>query len=265
MLAFPYTKLHNSQWNVDQAAGLIVCSVAAARAAGVPEDQWVFPLAIADSNHMVPLSERAELHRSHGFQLAGQRALELAGLRIDAVQHLELYSCFPVAVRVQARELGVPPGRTLTVTGGMAFAGGPLNNFVLQALVRMTEILRADRRGAGIVTAVSGMLTKQGVSIWSAQRPAQPFRFADVTTDVAREMKTVEVVDRYAGPASVAAYTVVYDGNAPSRAVMICDLPNGRRAFGVTTDPQLATAMTEQEFCGRSVRIGHDRSATHEG
>jgi acetyl-CoA C-acetyltransferase len=26
MLAFPYTKLHNSQWNVDQAAGLILCS-----------------------------------------------------------------------------------------------------------------------------------------------------------------------------------------------------------------------------------------------
>ncbi len=262
MLAFPYTKLHNSQWNVDQAAGLILCSAAVARAAGVPQSQWVFPLAVADSNYMVPLSQRAELHRSYGFRIAGQRALEISGLSIDAIAYFELYSCFPVAVRVQARELGVPPSRTLTVTGGMAFAGGPLNNFVLQALVRMTQILRADRRGAGMVTAVSGMLTKQGVSVWSAQPPAEPFRFVDVTRDLAREMKTVEVVEQYTGSASIVAYTVLYDGDAPSRVVMICDLPDGRRAFGVTTDPQLAMAMTEQEFCGRSVRIDHDRTVT---
>ncbi len=31
MLAFPYRKRHNSQWNVDQAAGLILCAVEVAR------------------------------------------------------------------------------------------------------------------------------------------------------------------------------------------------------------------------------------------
>ena len=36
MLAFPYTKLHTSQWNVDQAAGLILCSLEAARAPRAP-------------------------------------------------------------------------------------------------------------------------------------------------------------------------------------------------------------------------------------
>jgi len=264
MLAFPYTKLHNSQWNVDQAAGLIFCSVAAARAAGVPEHRWVFPLAVADSNHMVPLSERAELHRSHGFRLAGQRSLEIAGLAIDAVAHHELYSCFPVAVRVQQRELGIPAGRRLTVTGGMAFAGGPLNNFVLQALVRMAEILRTDRGSTGLVTAVSGMLTKQGVSLWSAQPPAQPFGFADVTQEVARALRTVEVVGEYDGPATIAAYTVIYDGTTPARAVMICNLPDGRRTLGVTMNPQLAAAMTEDEFCGRPVRVGWDHGITAE-
>ncbi len=262
MLAFPYTKRHNSQWNVDQAAGLICCSIAAARAAGVAESRWVFPLAVADSNHMVPLSKRAELHRSHGFRIAGQRALEVAGLGVAAVEHLELYSCFPVAVRVQVRELGIPAGRRLTVTGGMAFAGGPLNNFVLQAMVRMAEILRADPGSTGMVTAVSGMLTKQGVSLWSTRPPAQPFRFVDVTAEVARDMKTVEVVGEYVGRATVAGYTVLYEADAPVRAVMICDLPDGRRTLGATTDPQLAAAMTVREFCARSVRIGPGRVVT---
>src|SRR6185295_5046312 len=136
-------KLHNSQWNVDQAAGLIFCSVAAARAAGIPESKWLFPLVVADANRMIPLSERAEMHRSYGFRAAGQQALAHTGMSIAEVEHFELYSCFPIAVRMQARELGLPEGRSLTVSGGMPFAGGPLNNFVLQAMARMTEVLRA--------------------------------------------------------------------------------------------------------------------------
>ena len=133
MLAYPYTKLHNSQWNVDQAAGLILCSVDAARRYGISEDRWVFPLAVTESNHMLPLSFRKELHRCPGFRIAGGRAKEIAKLDFDDGTHIELYSCFPSAVRVQTFELGLDLERQLTITGGMTFGGGPLNNFVIQA------------------------------------------------------------------------------------------------------------------------------------
>jgi len=256
LIAFPYAKLHNSQWNVDQAAGLIFTSVAAAHAAGIDERRWVFPLAVAESNHMVPLSERAELHRSHGFRVAGRRALDRAGLAMEDVEYLELYSCFPVAVRVQARELGIDAGRSLTLTGGMAFAGGPLNNFVLQALVRMAETLRRDRTGTGLLTAVSGMLTKQGVSLWSARPPARACEWIDVSDEVAAATRTVEVASDYAGPATIASYTVLHDGGAPVRAAVICDLPDGRRALATSTDARLAAAMCEADFCGRRVTLG---------
>jgi acetyl-CoA C-acetyltransferase len=259
MLAFPYTKLHNSQWNVDQAAGLILCSVEAARAAGVSEDKWVFPLAVTESNHMVPLSERREMHRSDGFRIAGARAFEIAGTNIDAVRHLELYSCFPVAVRIQARELKVPTERPLTVTGGMPFAGGPLNNFVLQAMVRMAGVLRSDRGSSGMVTAVSGMLTKQGVSLWSTRQPTGPCLFGDVTDEVVATMQTVAVIAGYEGPATVASYTVLYDGAAAARAVLICDLPDGRRTLAATDDKDLASAMTAKEACGRRVQLAAGR------
>ena len=42
MLAAPYTKWHTSQWNVDQAAGFILCSTEAADRAGVPQDRRVY-------------------------------------------------------------------------------------------------------------------------------------------------------------------------------------------------------------------------------
>ncbi len=255
MLAFPYTRLHNSQWNVDQAAALILCSVAVARAAGIPESKWVFPRAVSESNHMLPLSQRVELHRSHGFRIAGARALEVAQQRIEDIAHFELYSCFPVAVRIQQRELRAPADRALTVTGGMAFAGGPLNNFVLQAMVRMTEILRADRGSTGMVTAVSGMLTKQGVSLWSTRPPVAACRVDDVSVEVAAATNVVEVVDDYEGLATVASYTVIYDSGTPSRAVLICDLPDGRRTLIAVPDRARATAMTESEMCGQALSV----------
>lgn len=258
MIAFPYAKLHNSQWNVDQAAGLIMCSVAAARAAGVPESKWVYPLVVADANRMTPLSERAEMHRSYGFRAAGQQALAHVGLPITAVDHLELYSCFPVAVRMQARELGVAADRALTVCGGMPFAGGPLNNFALQALTRMTAVLRAQPGSVGLVTAVSGMVTKQGVSLWST-KPRSGFKFIDVTEQVVREMRTVGIDPGYVGTATVASYTVLFSGDTPVRAVAICDLPDGRRTIAASNDEPLCRAMTAHEHCGRAVRIDSAR------
>ncbi len=256
MLAFPYAKLHNSQWNVDQAAGLILCSVAVARRHGIPEEGWIFPRSVAESNHMQPLSQRRDLHRSLGFRLAGQRALPAASLSIAEIRHYELYSCFPVAVRVQQRELGVPEGRALTMTGGMAFAGGPLNNFVLQAVVRMAQVLRADRGSSALVTAVSGMLTKQGVSVWSSSPPPGRFEFADVTDAVAAAAPDINVVSGCSGTATIAAYTVLFEGPTATRAVAICDLRDGTRTVAASTAKELVAAMIEREYCGATIEIG---------
>ena len=183
MQAFPYGKLHCSQWNVDQAAGLIFCSVATARALGIPRARWIFPLAIADANPMIPFTERRALHRCAGFAKAGERVFAHTGMSLADVAYREIYSCFPSAVRIQMRELGIDDDRPLTVTGGMAFAGGPLNHFVFQSLVRMTQILRDDPGSLGLITAVSGIVTKQGVSLWSSE-PAQ--RRSRTTTSARR-------------------------------------------------------------------------------
>jgi acetyl-CoA C-acetyltransferase len=255
MLAFPYTKLHTSQWNVDQAAGLILCSLETARALGLDARRFVYPLAVADANHMVPLAARPALERVPGFAHAGRRALAHAGLAAAALGPIELYSCFPVAVRVQARELGVGEARPLTVTGGMTFGGGPLNHFVLQALAKLAARLRAEPGRAGLLTAVSGILTKQGVSLWSAEPPAAGFRFFDVTAETAAEQALLALAESAGGPARVAGYTVLFEGERPARALFVCDLPDGRRTLAASDDPALAQLGTEQELCGRSLRL----------
>ena len=108
MISWPYTKLMNSNNMVDQGAALILTSVEAATRLGIPTDRWVFPYAGTDAHDTYSISERAELHRSPAIRIGGARALELAGLGIDDMDHVDLYSCFPSAVQVAATELGLP-------------------------------------------------------------------------------------------------------------------------------------------------------------
>jgi acetyl-CoA C-acetyltransferase len=250
-IAFPYTKRHNSDWNVDQAAGLILCALGTARSLGLDESRFVFPLAVADANTMVSLAERRELHRSPGFAHAGRAAAEIAGIAKAEVVARELYSCFPSAVRVQQRELDLDPALPVTVTGGMAFAGGPLNNFVLQATAKMAEVLRAAPGAVGMVNAVSGFLTKQGVSLWASRPPDAPFRHADVSAETAADVHTAPVVAEADGEGTLASYTVQYARGVPARAILLLDLDDGRRVLRADDDRDLAAALTREEWIGR--------------
>ena len=254
-LATPYLKWHNSQWNVDQAACLLLCSADVARGAGVPTDRWVFPELVAWSDHMVPVTERALIHRAPGFAIAGRVALEHVGAGIDDIAYLDLYSCFPIAVRTQALELGIDPfgDRPLTVTGGMTFAGGPLNNYVLQSTAKMAGVLRAEPTARGMVTAISAMITKQGVSLWSCQPPERDFRGIDVSTPV--DAATARVTVRQEkGTARVVTYTVLHDpAGEPTRAVVLTEWDDGARALA--TSESHAEAMASAEWAGRAVEL----------
>ncbi len=254
-LAFPYTKMLASQWNVNQAAALILCSVATAQRFGIPRERWVIPLAIADSNDVCALSRRRQIERCPGFAHAATTALGRISAEISEVQHLELYSCFPAAVRVQLQELGLTAARALTLTGGMTFAGGPFNHYVLQALPRMVEVLRADPGSLGMATAVSGILTKQGVSLWSTEPRTSKFHFDDVTEATCADTPRLELADEARGPATIATYTVLYMNNAPATTIALCDLPDGRRTIATSNDPQLAQHAVTKESCGHSIQL----------
>jgi acetyl-CoA C-acetyltransferase len=204
---------------------------------------------------MVPLVERRLPHRCPGFARAGERALAAASRAPADVAHLELYSCVPSAVRVQARELGIDEARPLSLTGGMTFAGGPLNNFVLQALARMAHVLRADPGSCGMLTAVSGILTKQGVSLWSTEPAPGAFRFEDASAETAREVARVPAAAAAEGRGTISAYTVLFEGGAPAKSVLFCDLEDGTRALATSRDAALAEVALREELCGRKVQL----------
>lgn len=264
MLAFPYTRAHNSEWNVDQASALIFCSEKLADQLGIHPARRIYPLASTESNHMLCVSQREQLHRAPGADMALQAALDACGLARGDFELVDLYSCFPSAVQVFAGALGIVDERDLTVTGGMAAAGGPLNNYVLQATVRMAQLLREkSAQGVaanGLVSCVSGMLTKQAWGAWSNARPVREFAFRDVTEQVRQACRAKSVLEDYSGPATVAGYTVLYQGDAPSRAIAIADTPDGDRVVVSSEEADVLQCCTsDQEQCGRTITVNQGR------
>ena len=254
MVSFPYPKLMNSNNNVDQGAALILTSVESAQRLGIARERWVFPWAGTDAHDHYFVSERNDLHSSPAIRFAGQRALELAGVTVADLAHVDVYSCFPVAVQVAAREIGLDETKPLTVTGGLTFGGGPMNNYVMHGVARMAELLREDRGKVGLCTANGGFLTKHAMVVYSSEPPARPFRHEDVQARVDATPRREALMD-YSGEATIEGYTVDFAGDAPAVGHAAVLSPDGKRAWANTQDRDVVLAMTQEEFCGRRVRV----------
>jgi acetyl-CoA C-acetyltransferase len=256
MVGYPYTKLMNANDHVDQGAALILCSTDAALRLGLARERWIFPHAGADGHDHFFVSERQDLCSSPAIRIAGARTLALAGRSLDEIAHLDLYSCFPSAVQVAMTELGLRSDdpRTPTVTGGLTFAGGPLNNYVMHALARMVQVLREDRGSFGLVTANGGFLTKHSIGVYSAEEPAAGYRFANVQDEIDALPRRAVAVDAK-GRAAIEGYTVMFGADGPTVAHAACLLPDGTRTWANSEDGALLAAMTREEHVGRHVAL----------
>jgi acetyl-CoA C-acetyltransferase len=259
MIGFPYTKLLNSNNMVEQGAGLILCSVERARALGIAEDRWVFPLAGSDAHDHWFMTNRADLCSSPAVRLTGRDLFESTGVGIDDVAHVDLYSCFPSAVQIAADELGLGLDRQLTVTGGMSFAGGPWNNYPMHGIATMADILRRDAGAIGLCTANGGYTTKHSLGLYSTRPPASgEFRWGHPQTEV-DALPRREGADEYAGGATVETYTVMHgrDGQ-PEQGLAACLTPGGARTWASTQDVATMAAMVADDMVGAPARVGAD-------
>lgn len=264
MQSFPYTKRHCSSWNVNRGVAILVCSAGTAERLGIDRRKWIFPLATVESRHVVVLAQQRRLHSHPGTVLAGRRVFELAQASASDVTAAELYSCFPAAVGSFAHDLGLTRDCPLTVTGSMAFWGGPFNQFSLEGVARMAEVLReraeeeAEARHIGLVTNLSGIFGKQACALYSNRPNPGGYHYEDITAAVAAVDAPCPLDESYVGPATIVGYTVVFERGDVSHGVVICDTPSGMRTVARSDDAALLDEMMAREFCGREVEISSD-------
>jgi acetyl-CoA C-acetyltransferase len=160
-----------------------------------------------------------------------------------------------VAVAAHARAVGLAQSQPTTFTGGMRFAGGPFNNYALHTTAQLAQRLRGAPGAKGLVSCVSGVLTKHGFGVWATGSKLPPYTALDVSATVARASRTRDVLANYTGPGMVAGYTVLHEGGRPQRAVVVVDTADGRRTIAQSADPSVMHLAMSEEACGRTVDI----------
>lgn len=253
-VSFPYTKLMNSNNAVDMGAALIICSVNKAKQLGIPENKWVYPHAGVEGCDHFSASVRDNFYSSPAIRLVGKRLFALARVNAVDLDFVDLYSCFPSAVQIAARELGLSEDSQLTVTGGLTFGGGPLNNYVMHSIASMVELLRESPGSKGLITANGGNLYKHAHGIYCSEAPQQDFKRDNVQNEI-DALVSRECIPEFAGEVSIESYTVMYNQGEAAVGHFACLTADGRRVWVNTEDRDMMQAMSREEFCGKSAVI----------
>lgn len=265
MVVFPYTKRMCANIDVDQGAAILLCSYEAARDARISDDRLVFLHAGADVHDHWFVTERASLAEAPAIGVATRAAMTAAGTGSDDIARFDLYSCFPAAVEMAMHELGLRGAeqgdeRPLTVTGGLGFAGGPVNNYPTHAIAGMVDACRSDPGSFGLTTALGWYATKHSVGIWSS-RPPDSFTRVDpvvcqADVDALPSRRPSGLFD---GTMTVEATSVVMERDgSPSVAIVAGLLPDGRRGLANSRDADVMVAMTREPWEGRRVTVRND-------
>ncbi|MFQ5699910.1 MAG: acetyl-CoA acetyltransferase [Myxococcota bacterium] len=268
MIAYPYPKYLNAVLATDQAAALLMMSVEAARALGIPEERWVYWWGGAQAQEQAwwP-SERPDFSRCPSMLDASLGALYNAGVSVDEIDLFDFYSCFPVAVEVAAQQLGLNEDdpRGFTVTGGLPYAGGPASAYCLHSIANMALHLRERPSAKGLVTGNGWYLTKHAASVWSSGPPECDALSAELPEDLPAplsppdwERAPAPAVENPRGKGTVEAYTVIFDREgAPVRGIVLGRTESQERFLANTpADRDLLEAFVTREEVGRVGRLG---------
>lgn len=252
LIAEPYPRFLVARDQANQGAAVLLCALGVARGLGVPSDRLVFLHGHADVAER-DLLDRADLSASPAAVLAVRAALDDAGIGVDDLSFLDLYSCFPIAVSNVADALGLLPQdpRGLTVTGGLPYFGGAGNDYSLHAIAQLAGRLRAHPGSFGLATANGGVLSKYSVGVYSTiPAPWRPDRSAQLQGRIDAWPPVPRAADPH-GPARIETYTVVHDRVGPRRGVVVARLERGPEAgarfLAATADDPATWALLQAD------------------
>lgn len=251
-IAFPYNKLMVANSSVNQGAGFLVTSLAAAIEAGIAEERLIYIGRGAAAHEPESILARDRFDRTTAMTVSLSKALELNGLTAADLDFVELYSCFPCVPKMARRIIDWPADAPASVFGGLTFGGGPIGNYMSHAIVSMVFALR-ERGRYGLLFANGGYATHNH-SLVIGRDPAlastlpQPFDF-QAEADAARD-PVPTLAEDYAGPGRIETYTVLYDRTGEPRLGVVVGLnPDGARFLAKVpaSDPATIAFLTNGE------------------
>jgi acetyl-CoA C-acetyltransferase len=251
-----YSKRMVARESVNLGAAVLMCSLGRARALGIPEAHWVFIHGLAEGED-INLSERDDPARSRVAEAVLDRVLDQSGCRADDVGLLDIYSCFPCAVSATAEHLGLPTdgSRTLSLTGGLPYFGGPGNNYTLHALAEAVSRLQAAPGAIALVTAVGGMMSKHAAGIYSRRPSSTDWSLAD--TRVNGDDQPRRRIAAAPGTGRIRSWVINYRGGTPDQAMILGQTDEGDHFLACSEpgDHAILKEMLDREPADRAVQV----------
>ncbi len=253
MVGFPYPKRMNAIMEVDLSASIVLMSSDEADRQGIPREHQVAVLGGAGATDGWCPTEREDFTSSPAIAAAAREVFRHCGFGVDDIDLFDLYSCFPSAVQMALGELGVSTDdpRGVTVTGGLAYAGGPGNNYSLHGMAAMVERLRnpADPAKNGLVSALGNTATKHALCVFSSDHSRWNDADGLGTEKVPVSIRPPQLVGDRSGDATVETYTVLFDRTAtPQQSIYVVRFDDGARtvANGPCTTEEVDRITTSE-------------------
>jgi acetyl-CoA C-acetyltransferase len=259
VISDPYNRLMVARDQVNQGAALLLTSVGMAQQLGIPEDRWVYLHGYADAHERAVL-ERADLGASPAMKLTYHAALENAGVGINDISFIDIYSCFPIAVLAACDALGldIDDPRGLTLTGGLPFFGGPGNNYSMHAIAEAAARVRANPGKFALVGANGGFLSTHAAGVYSTKPVEWKNRNSKPLQEQINKLVPPAFSHEPNGWATIESYTVVYGKEGPQTGVVVGRLlDTGERFLASTKEGDTVTLqrMVDADPAGQRVFV----------
>ena len=267
MIADPHPISVVARDQVNQGAALLLTTVGLARRLGIPASKCVYLYGYASVQERMVL-DRQDLGASPAMTLAYEQALAAAGVTVADIRHIDLYSCFPVAVFTAMDALGLKADdpRGLTLTGGLPFFGGPGNNYSMHALAEVVQRCRAEPGSRGLVGANGGLMSVHAVGVYTST----PRAFVPCDSGALQHridsLPAVPFTRVPDGWATVETYTVLHDRQGPTQLTVVGRLERTNERFiaiGVDGDGDTLAAFTQDDGLGRRLWVRGWKGRNH--
>jgi len=259
MIVYPYTKRMNAIMDVDQCAALVVVSAEFAQAHDLL-GHCAAVLGGAGAEEIWNPLQRNTFSSCPAMELAIHTALQRAGIAADELDGMDLYSCFPSPIQFALQGMGLDAQRPLSLTGGLAFAGGPGNAYVLHSLAAALGHIRTFPEHRLLVTGIGMANTKHAATVLTGAGCAPANATGLASYREAHEEVPRSVIAEPAGDATIVTWTIEYDRQGdPVNVILILDLTEGGRTIANMEDSQSGAAgLLARDPIGRQGHVQHD-------
>jgi acetyl-CoA C-acetyltransferase len=264
MIVFPYTKRMNAIMDVDQCAAILVVSKAWLEERG-GSDRAAAVLGGTGVEEIWNPIERNTFATCPAMKRAFDITLDRSGLVADDIDAMDLYSCFPSPIQLGLDALGSGPDdeRPVSLTGGLAFAGGPGNAYVLHSLATALTNIRERPESRLLVTGIGMANTKHAATVLAGAGHIPESATGETSYRETLEETPRNLASEAQGRARISTYTIEYDRDgSPSNIILFLDLENGERTVANMADiAQGAAALLAGEPVGAQGTVTYDKAS----